>query len=361
MPPVDWRWKKMLLGMVWVLVVVSLVSCGKKANPVIPVKVLPKGVDSLTAQVKGKSLLVSWGIPTQNTDGSPLTDLKGFKFSKGEWVTRDFCPTCPDHFQETRWIDLKGPEMPDIRIEPDRIELTFLKLQPGLTYSFQVTAVTKKESASEPSKTLRVAWDLPLRPPSNLQVRAKDQGLEISWDSPKTLIDGSLPQGLIGYSLYRRMGKGPWVKVTTDPIKGLEYLDENLQETVAYTYQVKAWRQIQGQLLESEGSEEKGIVFTRLAPPPIIEDLIAVPNPRGIEIRWQRLENVIASGYHVYRRGGNETKPKKITPEMIKDTAFQDEQVVPGTHYFYSVTVVGSPPRLQEGQRSKEIEITYNP
>jgi hypothetical protein len=358
---VDRRWNSILVGLVGVFLIFGLASCGKKANPVIPVKVLPKGVDSLGAQVKGKSLVVSWIIPTHNTDDSPLTDLKGFKFQKGEWASRDFCPSCPDQFQETRWIDLKGPQMPDLKIEQDRVELTFMKLQPGLTYSFQVTAVTKKDSASEASKTLRVAWDLPLMAPSKLEAKPQDQGLEISWEPPQTLIDGSSPQGLIGYSLYRRMGKGSWVKVTPDPIKSLKVLDGELQEAVTYTYQVKALRQVQGSLLESEGSEEKEIVFTRLAPPPAIQELLGLANAQGIEIRWQRLENVASSGYHVYKRKGNETKPKRITQEMIKDSAFQDEQVVPGTQYFYSISVVGSPPALLEGQRSKEIEVIFNP
>jgi hypothetical protein len=357
---IDRPWNKILVSLVGVVLIFSLASCGKKANPVIPEKVLPKGVDSLSAQVKGNSLVVFWEIPTHNTDGSPLTDLKGFNFQKGEWATRDFCATCPDQFQETRWIDLKGPEMADLKIGPDRIELTFEKPQPGLTYSFQVTGITKKESASGPSKVLRVAWDLPLMPPSMFQVKPQDKGLEISWDSPQALIDGSLPEGLIGYSLYRRMGKGSWAKVTPEPIKSLRYSDEELQEGVTYTYQVKALRQVEKTLLESEGSEEKGGVFTRTGPPPVIQEILGVANPRGIEIRWQRLENVISSGYHVYRRTGNQP-PKRITPEMIKGTSFQDEKVVPGTSYFYSITIVGGPPALPEGPKSKEIEITYNP
>ncbi|MBA4393447.1 MAG: hypothetical protein C0407_07825 [Desulfobacca sp.] len=355
------RWKPILAGFFGVILIVSLVSCGKKANPVIPVKILPKAVDSLSAQVKGKSLVVSWMIPTQQTDGSPLTDLKGFKFLKGEWATRDFCPTCPDQFQETKWIDLKGPQMPDLTIESDRVELVFSKLQPGLTYSFQVTALTKKESTSQPSKTLRVAWELPLMAPSKLAAKPQDQGLEISWEPPHSLVDGSLPQGLIGYSLYRRMGKGPWVKVTPDPIKSLKYLDDALQEAASYTYQIKALRQVQGTFLESEGSEEKEIVFTRIGPPPVIQEVLGVANPGGIEIRWQSLENVISSGYHVYKRRGNETKPNRITRELLKDTTFQDRQVIRGTQYFYSITVVGAPPALREGPKSKEIEIIFNP
>ena len=56
---------------------------------------------------QGENLDSLLGHPTQNTDGSPLTDLKGFRVQKGEWPTKDVCLTCPDQFQETLWIDLK--------------------------------------------------------------------------------------------------------------------------------------------------------------------------------------------------------------------------------------------------------------
>ena len=162
--------------LVWFLLMISLLACGKKANPVIPVKVIPNGIENLSYQIKGKTLIVFWGIPTQNTDGSPLTDLKGFRVQKGEWPTKDFCATCPDQFQETLWIDLKGPELPDIRIEPDQVQLILNRLKPGNTYFFQVTAVTRKETASKPSKTLHLSWELPLAPPSATSGETRPKG-----------------------------------------------------------------------------------------------------------------------------------------------------------------------------------------
>jgi hypothetical protein len=149
--------------------------------------------------------------------------------------------------------------------------------------------------------------------------------------------------------------------VKPDPIKEITYSDEGLQEGASYTYQVKALREVQGTLLESEGSGEKEVVFTRVGPPPVIEELLAVAGPRGIELRWQRLENVIISGYYIYKRTANEKTPNRASQEMVRDTTFQDGQVVPGRLYFYSVSVVGAPPALKEGPRSKEIQITFNP
>lgn len=353
--------KKKLTAAVCLFFLFSLTACGKKANPIIPVKVTPKGVESLDYQVKGQSLIITWPVPKENTDNSPLTDLKGFNFLKGEWPTKDFCPTCPEQFQETRWIDLKSPESPDIRVEPDQIQVTLEKLKPGNTYLFQVTPVSKKEAAGKPSKTLRLAWDLPLKPPSELQLKFDQKGLMISWLPSSSLLDGSPPEGLAGYTLERKMEKGPWNKINAQPIEKTTYLDSELQEGVTYVYRVKALRKAYGNLLESEGSEEKGIVYTRIAPPPPVEDLIAFLSPNGVELRWQGIDSLIPSGYHIYKRMKNEKTPIRITPDTVKDTIYNDRQVKSGSTYLYSVSAVGSPPALLEGPRSKEVEITFNP
>lgn len=347
--------------LVWFFFMMSLLACGKKANLVIPVMVIPTGIENLGHQIKGKSLIVSWSIPRQNTDGSPLTDLKGFRVQKGEWPTKDFCPTCPDQFQETLWIDLKGPELPDVRIDPDQVQLIFNRLNPGKTYFFQVTAVTKKEAVSKPSKTLRLSWELPLVPPSAVQVKPDPKGLVISWNPSLSLIDGTPAVGLAGYTLERRMEKGPWQKINTDPIINSNYLDSELQENVTYFYRVKALRQVQDNLLESELSEEKEILFTRTTPPPPVQDLIATTNPTGVELRWQGIETETPSGYHIYRRMKGENKPVRITPKTVQETIYGDRQVKPGMTYWYSISAVGSAPALREGPRSKETEITYNP
>jgi hypothetical protein len=358
---VDMVRSKILLRIVWALLILSLVSCGKKTNPVIPTRVTPKGVEDLSYQIKGKSLVLSWTIPVQNTDGSPLTDLKGFDLQKGEWATKDFCSTCPDRFQETLHLDLKGPSLPGLKITADQVELTEDNLKPGYTYSFQVTAVSKKETASAPSKILRVPWDLPLKPPSDLQVKPHLQGLEISWAPPQALVDGSAPEGLAGYNLYRKTGKEAWVRINDKPIEKPDYVDSGLQEGVQYTYRVKALRKIQGNLLESEVSEEKGRIFTRIGPPLAVQELIAISGSRGIQLRWEATETMNPSGYYVYRRAETEKTPKRITPEVVKDTIFEDGTAVSGKTYFYSVSVVGGPPGLVEGPRSKEVKITFIP
>ncbi|MEW6187775.1 MAG: fibronectin type III domain-containing protein [Thermodesulfobacteriota bacterium] len=352
---------KRLAAFCGLFLLLVLPACGKKANPVVPVKYTPKGVETLGYQIKGKNLLVSWAIPRENTDGSPLTDLKGFYLSKGQWPTKDYCPTCPAQFQETLWIDPKGPEQPDIRIDADQVQLTFEDLKSGTTYFFQVKAVNKKETAGQSSKTLRLSWEAPFQPPTDLQVKQDPKGLVISWKPSSVLIDGTASETPAGYLLERKLEKGPWQRVGEPPLTTTTYTDGELQEKTAYAYRVKALRRVQDTLLESEASEEKNLVYTRLFPPPAVQDLVVFSGSRGVELRWQGIETMTIGGYHVYRRIKTEKAGKRITKEPIKGTLFEDRQVVPGTAYLYSVTALGVAPGVMEGPRSKEVEITVSP
>ena len=64
--------------LVWFFLMISLLACGKKANPVIPVKVTPNGIENLSYQIKGKTLIVSWGIPSAKYRREPFNRLEGF-------------------------------------------------------------------------------------------------------------------------------------------------------------------------------------------------------------------------------------------------------------------------------------------
>ena len=345
----------------WCVVLCLVIACGKKTNPVAPVQIIPKSVEGLSYQVKGRSLTLFWAIPTENADGSPLTDLKGFKLLKGAWPAKGYCLTCPDQFQDSLWIDLKGPELPGIQIEANQVMVTFDQLTPGRMILFQVVAINKAETASEPSKTLKIAWDLPLMPPAQLEVKPLAAAVEVSWDPSLALVDGSPAEGLAGYVLYRRLERGPWLKVNEQPLTAGKYRDENVQDGFTYTYQVKALRSVYQGLLESEGSAEKTIAFTRKAPLPAVKELVVFPSAQGIQLRWQGLEEANITGYHVYRRIKEEKLSKRLTLEPLADTIFEDTKVIPGKVYYYSVSPVGGAPALQEGSRSREVEITYSP
>jgi hypothetical protein len=339
----------------------ALTSCGKKANPVVPAKVVPKAVEGLRYAIKGQSLIISWSIPRLNTDESPLVDLKGFTVRRGELPAKEYCATCPDIFKDSLWIDLKAPELPDLKVEADQVEITYRKLKPGTVVLVQVSAVNKKEISSEPSSTLKVTWDTPLSPPRLTDLRLKNEGIEILWEAPQTLMDGRPAEGLTGTLVFRRVSPGPWEKLTPQPLKDRLFVDTRVQEGTAYLYRLTSVREVFGALLDSPVSEEKAIAFVRVVPPPAVQELVAVSIPKGVQLRWQGLDSDLVQGYRVYRRAAREKNPQPLTQQVVADTFFEDNRVQPGVPYFYSIGAVGPAPHNAEGPRSKEVEIQFLP
>jgi hypothetical protein len=353
--------KKSLLILIGLTLAGLLTSCGKKANPVAPVKLIPQTVADLAYGIEGQSLILTWSPVKSNTDGSPLTDLKGYTLNRGAFPIRDYCATCPDQFSERLWLDPYGPELPGIRLEADRITLTYDTLKPGTVYLFQVVSVNKKGVASEPSKTLKVTWDIPLSPPVLTDLKLRSEGVGIGWEAPRTLVDGSAAPAVAGYLVFRRAEGGSWERITAEPIKETTLVDAQVKEGLTYSYRVKALRPTNGHLLESAGSEEKKVLFNRVAPPPPVQELLAVIVPNAVQLRWQGLTDQPVQGYQVYRRTAAEKTPRKLTREPMTATQFEDRQVQPGTAYYYSVSAVGPAPHFVEGERSPETVITYNP
>ena len=55
-------------------------GCAKKGAPVSWESIVPKRIVDLVAMPREGRLLLEWGIPKDNTDKTPLTDLTGFRF-----------------------------------------------------------------------------------------------------------------------------------------------------------------------------------------------------------------------------------------------------------------------------------------
>lgn len=349
----------------WILVTLLplflFAACGKKANPVIPFKTVPQKVERITYRIQEGILILSWAVPKQNTDGSPLTDLREFRLTRGDWPTQEACPSCPPPFKETLTIDLKGSTLPDLELSADLVQLRLRRLQPGLTYFFQVKAVSAKGAESEPSPTLLVSWEVPFAPPKDLTILGDPQGLKVSWKPSTVLADGTPADRPATYLLERRTENGPWETVGGGPLTGTVYTDKEVRDKTKYTYRVKALRPVGPFPLESEASEEKETVYLHLYPPPAVQDVIAFSTDKGVELRWQKIEGVEVSGYHIYRRRKSDKTAQKITAAPVKDTVFEDPKVTRGESYVYAVSPVGAAPAFLEGDRSKEVEITVSP
>ena len=59
------------------------VACGKKGPPVSLDRIVPEVIRDLQASVRNERVILQWSFPRENTDGSDLVDLVGFKVLRG--------------------------------------------------------------------------------------------------------------------------------------------------------------------------------------------------------------------------------------------------------------------------------------
>ena len=62
--------------------------------------------------------------------------------------------------------------------------------------------------------------------------------------------------------------------------------------------------------------------------------------PGYLDLSWSIGEETDIAGYNVYRSDQEGTPENKLNQQLLLTPAFRDMNVVPGRHYFYTVTAV---------------------
>lgn len=141
---------------------IGVLGCGKKASPVAPESVFPMAIDDLTAAVTKGAVILRWTIPERNTDGSKLTDLKGFKVLRSDARSDSSeCPGCPKRFREMADIDYTGRLRENGGIKKGVMEFVDTDLNSGTIYTYKVLIYNFYGVFGERSNSVEVSWDMP--------------------------------------------------------------------------------------------------------------------------------------------------------------------------------------------------------
>jgi ABC-type oligopeptide transport system substrate-binding subunit len=117
----------------WFVLAAALLLASCNGQDGISSSSTPASSSQLPSASTGNATL-SWSAPSENTNGSALTDLGGFKISYGTEPT-----------QLTNWIALTNPGL---------LTYVLTELPIGTTYYFTVSAVTTAGVESAPSHTV---------------------------------------------------------------------------------------------------------------------------------------------------------------------------------------------------------------
>ena len=341
------------------LLLLFLGGCGIKGAPVAPDSTIPAPVSDLRAWVRDGKILLQWKVPERNIDGSRLTDLLGFKvFRQARPLAGPPCESCPLAFELAAEIDMDFPKA--ARVEKGMVLWQETGARPQNEYTYFVQGYNRYRSASPESNRVKVFWDDPPAAPGKVNLRKEDRALEITWEPVSLLIDGRQMVDFRGFNIYRR-SEGEifsFSPLNDEPILERRYWDGQVELGKQYSYVVRAVRNFHGALIEGPSSEWVQGVPEKLLPPSIPTGLVAVWQPDGVALRWDRNPEPDIAGYNLYRREKEGKEFVLINSRLIKESYFLDGSADPQHTYLYRLQAVDSSPSGNVSDFSREVEVS---
>ncbi len=323
-------------------------ACGKKGPPVSFDRIVPKAITDLGALVREGRVVLQWSLPRENTDGSDLVDLVGFKVLRGS--PEEGCEDCPERLVPVAEVDLA----PGVNhwIEANRVFWADRGLRAGKKYLYRVRAFNRRGHFSQGSNRVELQWDIPPSPPKQFQGVAGDGVVKLQWVAAKEAG---------GYNIYRsEKGEGFSLSpLNPRPIKETYYRDTGVVNDVEYRYVVRSVRKAGETLIEGDSSTPIIVAPVDLIAPSRPTGLAAFPLAEGMELTWIANPESDVVGYRVYRRRVFEPKFERLTDEIVRETFYLDRDVRTGEEYDYGVTAIDGSRHQNESAFSEIVRVRH--
>jgi hypothetical protein len=233
------------------LLAAGLAGCGKK-GPIRPLRQpIPGTPEEFTLRQQGDRMLLVWTLPQQNEDGTPLTDLAGFRIYRGTFEAGDDCPECLETPRLWLLVDLEY--LRAVQRVDDRFFAADPGLQPGLGYQYRIIPFNRWGQDGKPVLQRQMLAE---PPPAPAEVAATDQDgtLLVTWQPATSLPDGMEP---LGYNVYRRRpGRAfPPAPLNPEPVTEPRFEDRDFAAGKTYMYAVRTVVRQDGRVLESRLSD----------------------------------------------------------------------------------------------------------
>ncbi|MBI3008106.1 MAG: fibronectin type III domain-containing protein [Candidatus Omnitrophica bacterium] len=295
----------------------------------------PKTPTNLTATAGNTLVDLSWTAPTQNADGSTLTDLAGYNVYRSISSGGDFTKINTSTVTVTTYQDTG--------------------LTNGTTFFYKVSAID--DVPNESVLTSAVSATPQVRgnnaapsPPPGLTATGGNTIVDLSWTAPTINQDGSTLTDLAGYNVYRSISsEGTFTKINTSTVTVLSFQDTGRTNGTTYYYKVTA---IDTATTANE-SNFSGVVSATpqvrgsAASPAVPANPAAIGRNTIVDLNWTTPSvNQDGSpltdlaGYNIYRRTGSSGVYEKINSSVNTAATFQDTSRTNGTTYFYKITAV---------------------
>lgn len=329
-----------------ITVILFFAACGRRTPPLPPQAVRPVPPSGIKLTLTPSGVKICWNIPRQTVNNNPLPGLKGFRIvrlsrknKKGPLSRKIFFLP----LDQKAWV--RGTSCFEDH-----------HLHTGCRYEYLIQAVRGWRCVSDPVQTRVFAWHTPPRAPQSLKAQGGDGKVCLIWAPVKYFVDSRPVSRGLYYRIYRYQRDR--VVLVARKVTENTFCDQGLANEKVYCYRVEPVFFYQGTMIPGPKSPRACARTRDLTPPRPPEGLVAVPEKRGVLLRWFRNGELDLAGYRVYRKRPGEP-PKLLTPRLLKQPKFFDTSLPGPGLYYYWVTAVDSSPRANESAPSEMVEVKY--
>jgi len=345
-------------------------ACGKRGDPLPPLRRNPEPIRDLSVVQRGGELEVSFTAPQRSVDGVPLPVLEvqilrtegdgrldevspvRLRAAPGEALTEVWPLPRPGTALRLAIRSLAGGRpsdlSPELRYEVREppappSDLTAQLESTGLLLSWSECVPTTADPwvrTMEPSADLlsrlaqidAVSRGEPAPPVETPQSRAADASSPAAAPQPQPTPPSP------GIVLFRRVADGPFERLTPAPVAGT-FLDSAVESGEQYCYRARTV--LSGQPpVEGLDSGEICLGFRDTEAPAAPRGLTLLRRDGAVELTWTpSSENDLAS-YRVYRAPAGRRAPRPIAELAAGETRYRDEAPPPGVVLVYTLTAV---------------------
>ena len=292
----------------------ALSACGKRGDPLPPLRRAPQPVTEFKVAERGDRLEVSLFAPRTFTDGKrlPVLEIEILRAS-GEGT-----------FEKVARSTLRKAAPGERIVEGEPLPAT------GTVLRLAARARVKgRPSTQSPVVSLTVAPTPPA--PSSLSVRSAEKGAALSWTPPE--LEGP------SFFVYRRSQTGDYALPLQDkPTTAVTAIDEKALPGDSWCFVVRTVSST-APLVESAASDEACLTVGDVAAPASPLGVAAQPREGGIEVSWSPSPEADLAVYRIYRWSQG-APVVTIADVPAGETTYLDAEAPAGVVVRYSVTAV---------------------
>ena len=326
----------------------AFASCGKRGDPLPPLRKTPLPVTGLRLAQRGDRLEVAYNAPRTTTDGLrlPVLDIEVLRAD----ADGDFSKVA----RRLRRKAAPGESLTDTEPLPP----------PGTTLRFAARAVSKGRGSVMSAMAVLTVQPQP-EAPGALWARLTEKGVTLGWappaqmptppptpppppspaptsfpNPPPTPSPSPTPRPITtGFWVYRRTKDGSYGRpIQPTPLEAPGSADSTASPGETWCYTVRTVASTDP-VVESADSNEACLAVRDIAPPAPPTGVTVLAFEGALEVSWSPSPEADLEAYHVYRAVKG-SPPERLQALRADQTKYRDATAMKGFSYVYTVTAV---------------------